>query len=136
MGGPPPVNFAPDDMADMKALLSRVIASPFAQTDDFVAKALNDFKASGEAATLGRLFAGFAAPGSEDALLDDILPDVESPTLVVWGAQDGLFPVALADIVVARTNGARKVVLPKASHFPQIDDPEGLASALVSFLPR
>ena len=134
MGGPPPVNFAPDSIADMKALLSVVIASPFAHTDEFAATALADFKASGEAATLGKLFAGFSAPDNKDKLLDDVLPDVKAPTLVVWGARDRLFPVALADMVASGVKGARKVILVNASHFPQIDDPVGLSAAIAGFV--
>lgn len=134
LSGPPPVNFAPDTVAEMQALLRTVIASPFAHTDEFAAGALAAFKANGEAATLGRLFTGFAAPDNTDLLLDDVLPKVTAPTLVVWGEQDGLFPVALADIVAGGVPGARKVTLPTASHFPQIDDPDGLAAAIGEFV--
>ena len=133
MGGPPPVNFAPDTVAEMHALLSVVIASPFAHTDEFAAQALAQFKAGGEAATLGKLFTGFASPENEDKLLDDLLPLITVPTQVVWGAKDGLFPVALADMVTGGLRNAKKIILPDASHFPQIDDPAGLSAAIAGF---
>lgn len=133
LSGPPPVNFAPNSVGEMHALIAVTIASPFAQTPEFAEKALAGFKASGEAASLGKLFADFQAPGNTDKVLDAILPNVKAPTLVVWGAKDGLFPVALADIVVAQVPTAKKVVIADASHFSQIDDPAALAKALSEF---
>lgn len=134
LSGPPPVNFAPSTVDEMQRLLETTIASPFARTREFAAQALAAFQASGEAATLGRLFAAFASPDSSDRVLDDVLPDVKAPTLVVWGAKDGLFPAALADVIAGAVAGARKVLLDDASHFPQIDDPNGLAAAIARFL--
>ncbi|WP_285713572.1 alpha/beta fold hydrolase [Erythrobacter oryzae] len=134
LSGPPPVNFAPDTVEEMHQLLSVTIASPFAQTQDFASQALAAFKASGEAASLGKLFAGFSAPDNADPVLDDVLPNVHAPTLVVWGEKDGLFPAALADMVVSQLPpGATKVIIPEASHFSQIDDPDALARALADF---
>ncbi len=132
--GPPPVNFAPDKVEEMQKLLQTVIASPSAHTNEFATKALADFKASGEAATLGKLFAGFADPANKDRVLDDVLADIKAPTLVIWGDKDGLFPVALADIVAGAVKGAKKVIIPNASHFPQIDDPKGLSAAIAAFV--
>jgi abhydrolase domain-containing protein 6 len=133
LSGPPPVNFAPDSVEEMHKLLSMVIASPFAQTPEFATQALTAFKASGEAASLGKLFAEFQSPTSIDRPLDDILPKVDAPTLVVWGAKDALFPLVLADVVMALCPGAKKVVLPNASHFAQIDDPQALAEVITAF---
>jgi triacylglycerol lipase len=134
MSGPPPVNFAPDTVDEMHKLLSVTIAAPFAQTPEFAAQALAGFKASGEAASLAKLFTDFAAPTNTDKVLDDILPNVKAPTVVIWGAKDGLFPVALADMVVGQLPaGARKVIIPDASHFSQIDNPKALSTALADF---
>lgn len=131
--GPPPVNFAPDTVEDMAKLLKTVIASPFAHSPDFAAQALAGFRAGGEAATLGKLFAGFQSGATGDRVLDDVLPEVKARSLVIWGAEDGLFPAALADMVVAGLPGSRKVLIPGASHFPQIDKPEELTKVLAEF---
>lgn len=134
LGGPPPVNFAPGTVQEMHRLLATVLDAPFAQTEAFAAQALAAFQASGEAATLGKLFSGFASPDSTDRPLDDLLPAIQSPTLVAWGANDRLFPAALADVVVAGIAGARKVLIENASHFPQVDNPGALNAALLEFL--
>jgi pimeloyl-ACP methyl ester carboxylesterase len=134
LSGPPPVNFAPDTVADMQKLLQTVIASDFAHSTEFAAQALAQFKASGEAASLGKLFGDFSKPDNKDKVLDDVLPDVKAPTLVVWGAQDALFPPALADVVVGGVKGSHKELIPNSSHFPQIDNPKGLSAAVAKFL--
>jgi pimeloyl-ACP methyl ester carboxylesterase len=134
LAGPPPVKFAPETVDEMHQLLITVLDSPFAQTPEFAAQALSDFKASGEAATLGKLFAGFGAPDNQDRVLDDLLPLIQAPTLVAWGANDRLFPAALADIVAGGVKGSRKVLIPGASHFPQIDNAPALNAELLAFL--
>lgn len=134
LSGPPPVNFAPDSVEEMSRLLSTVLDSPFAQTQAYAAQALEAFRASGEAQTLAKLFAGFASPASADRPLDELLPKISRPTLVAWGANDRLFPAALADVVVAGVPGSRKVLIERASHFPQVDNPEQLSAAIADFL--
>ena len=134
LAGPPPVNFAPDTVEEMHALLATVLDAPFAQTPEFAAQALAGFKAGGEAATLAKLFAAFGALDNRDRPLDDLLSAIQSPTLVAWGANDRLFPAALADFVVAGIPGARKLLIPNASHFPQVDNPVALNAALLEFL--
>jgi triacylglycerol lipase len=134
LSGPPPVNFAPDTVEDMHTLLATVLDAPFAQTPEFAAQALAAFKASGEAATLGKLFAAFGSSDSQDRPLDDILPSITAPTLVAWGANDRLFPAALAEVVAGGVKGSRKVLIPDASHFPQVDNPAALNAALLDFL--
>jgi triacylglycerol lipase len=133
MSGPPPVNFAPNTVEEMHALIAATVASPFARSPEFASQALARFKASGEAASLGKLFTDFQGPSNTDKVLDEILPNVKAPTLVIWGEQDGLFPMTLADVVVSKTPGAAKLIIPNASHFSQIDDPVALSTAMSDF---
>jgi len=52
------------------------------------------------------------------------LPAVLWPrTLLVWGAHDAIFPVALAERVQRAWSGVRLVVIPQAGHAPQIERP-------------
>jgi triacylglycerol lipase len=134
LSGPPPVNFVPDSVAEMQTLLRTVIESPFAHTEAFAAEALAGFRASGVAASLGKLFAGFADPASSDRPLDDVLPAVRAPALVMWGEHDRLFPLGLSDIVAAGLPGCRRLVIPGGGHFPHIDNPDAVIAALAAFL--
>jgi abhydrolase domain-containing protein 14 len=63
-----------------------------------------------------------------------LLGEVRVPALVVWGAEDRVFPVAEADRLARALEGSRKVILPRASHACYLDDPAGFHEALASFL--
>jgi triacylglycerol lipase len=128
--GEPPVNFFPGTLEEMQKLLSYVLYSDFAQTPEFAAQALAALQASGEPAIAGTLFAGLGA----SPRLEEVLPKITVPTLVIWGAEDKLFPVALAPYLTGLTPGATSVIIEKAGHFPQVDNPEAFIAAVKAFL--
>jgi pimeloyl-ACP methyl ester carboxylesterase len=66
--------------------------------------------------------------------LEELMPLISAPTLVVWGAEDRLFPPALADMVAGSIAGAEKVLIPAAGHFPQIDNLDGFLGPVQAFL--
>jgi pimeloyl-ACP methyl ester carboxylesterase len=58
----------------------------------------------------------------------------DMPTLIVWGERDHTIPVQHGlDAHHAITN-SRFETLPRAAHFPHLEDPDGLAKVLRSFL--
>jgi pimeloyl-ACP methyl ester carboxylesterase len=56
------------------------------------------------------------------------------PTLIVWGERDHTIPLAHGRRAHEDIPGSRFETLPRAAHFPHIEDPEGLAEALLQFL--
>ena len=114
----------------MKKLLGFVLASDFAHTDDFAAKAFAGFQASGEKSIEARLYPQLF--GSDR--METVMPKVKAPTLVIWGQEDKLFPAALAPYIASLTPGARSLIIEHASHFPQVDNPKALEAALIDFL--
>ena len=134
LAGPPPVNFAPETVNEMAILLRTVIEAPAAHSLGQAQLALASFRASGAAASIGKLFAGFADPTSTDVPLDLLLPSLQAPTLVMWGQNDRLFPSALADVVVAGVAGASKLLIADAGHFAQIDNAPAVIAGLQAFL--
>jgi pimeloyl-ACP methyl ester carboxylesterase len=56
------------------------------------------------------------------------------PTLIVWGERDHTIPLAHGLRAHEAIPGSRFETLPRAAHFPHIEDPEGLAGALLEFL--
>jgi pimeloyl-ACP methyl ester carboxylesterase len=56
------------------------------------------------------------------------------PTLIVWGERDHTIPLAHGRDAHAAIPGSCFVTLPRAAHFPNLEDPEGLAAALRGFL--
>jgi len=56
------------------------------------------------------------------------------PTLLVWGQRDRTIPLAHGRAAHEAVPHSRFVTLPRAAHFPHLEDPEGLASALREFI--
>jgi pimeloyl-ACP methyl ester carboxylesterase len=128
--GPSPVNFYPDTVVDMRKLLSYVLVSPTTQTQEFAERALAGLNASDDKVAAEAVFKGmFASPR-----LEEVMPGISAPTLVLWGAQDKLFPPALADLISGNIRGAKKLLIDDAGHFPQLDNPAGFHKAVSEFV--
>ncbi|MGI8579265.1 MAG: alpha/beta fold hydrolase [Solirubrobacteraceae bacterium] len=56
------------------------------------------------------------------------------PTLIVWGERDNTIPLAHGRDAHAAIRGSRLETLPRAAHFPHLEDPTGLARVLREFL--
>jgi pimeloyl-ACP methyl ester carboxylesterase len=56
------------------------------------------------------------------------------PTLIVWGERDNTIPLSHGRNAHHAIPGSRFETLPRAAHFPHLEDPEGLAAVLRRFL--
>jgi pimeloyl-ACP methyl ester carboxylesterase len=58
----------------------------------------------------------------------------EMPTLIVWGERDRTIPVEHGRDAERSIPNCRFETLPRAAHFPNLEDPEGLAAVLADFI--
>ena len=62
------------------------------------------------------------------------LDRIKVPTLVVWGAEDRLFPLAYGEAFAKGIPGARLVTIERCGHLPLVEAPEKFAAAVLDFL--
>jgi pimeloyl-ACP methyl ester carboxylesterase len=73
-------------------------------------------------------------PYLHDPALARRLHLVGAPTLVVWGAEDGIVPLAHGEAYAAAIPGARLVVLDGCGHLPALERPAAVASLVADFV--
>jgi pimeloyl-ACP methyl ester carboxylesterase len=66
--------------------------------------------------------------------LHDLLPEVTAPTLLIWGRQDTITPVSVAQTFTDRLPNARLRVLDRCGHAPNIERPEEFNRLVEEFL--
>lgn len=73
-------------------------------------------------------------PYLHDPKLPHRLHRAAMPALVLWGAQDGLLPPALADVWAQALPNARVEILPETGHVAHLERPERFAALVTDFL--
>jgi len=86
---------------------------------------------AGDGYTVGRLIESMLR--REDTL-DRRLAAIRQPTLIVWGREDRLIPLAFGERFRREIGGSRLVVLDRCGHMPQVECATELSTALERFL--
>lgn len=76
----------------------------------------------------------YAANDLKESGLWPRLGEIRCPTLVVWGAEDRMFPARYARDAQAALPGAQLAVIPRCGHFPQIEAAEQFHELLLGLL--
>jgi pimeloyl-ACP methyl ester carboxylesterase len=58
---------------------------------------------------------------------------INRPTLLIWGANDGLVTVPYAEAYCQLIPGAKLVIIPDAGHLPQVEQPDRFIDHVLSF---
>ena len=77
------------------------------------------------------------ARAAASILQDDVRPllqRISAPTLLVWGALDGLTPLRDGKYMSTQIPNARLLVLEGAAHMPMVDQPRQFNAAVLDFL--
>jgi pimeloyl-ACP methyl ester carboxylesterase len=73
-------------------------------------------------------------PRNNDPQLRKWLHRIKVPTLLVWGADDRLFPRAYADAYQQLIPGAKLAIFPQCGHLPHVENGDAFAAELESFI--
>ncbi|MFI5059742.1 MAG: alpha/beta fold hydrolase [Candidatus Acidiferrales bacterium] len=121
----------PSTLAGMRGLMEAVFYDTSWVTEDALRKIFADKLSVHDGYTV-RSILGNPATASER--LDTRLGEIHVPTLVVWGKQDNLLPIANGERYAAGIPGARMISFDKCGHVPPIEKAEEFVSAVTAFL--
>ena len=73
-------------------------------------------------------------PAGQREVLIDQLPQLQMPTLIVWGIEDRVFPYWQAIDAAARLKKGTLKLIPSCGHLPHVEQPRRFVSILDEFL--
>jgi len=115
----------------MKVLVAKVFYNKLFLTDAAIDQAIAARLAAGDGYTINSITESIIR--GED-YLDDSVKTIKRPTLLVWGRQDGLVPVAEGELFKKDIAGSQLVVFDQCGHMPQIEKPAEFNAAVIKFL--
>ena len=120
----------PSTIAGWRTLIELVFYDKKMVSDEGVMQAFTQHMRNNDGYTIERTVASFASPQFEDGHLASI----HAATLVVWGRQDELIPLASGEKLRDGIAGAKLLVVEHCGHVPQIEKPAEFNQALLEFL--
>jgi pimeloyl-ACP methyl ester carboxylesterase len=121
----------PTTRAGMKLLVGKVFYNKAFQTEAAIDQAIAARMAAGDAYTINSISESIIR--GED-FLDDVVKTIKRPTLIIWGRQDGLVPLADGERFNKDIAGSKMVVIEECGHVPNAEKPGEFNAALLKFL--
>jgi len=127
----PGVDLRVSTHAHMRAVLECMFYNKSMVTSELVDLAYSLHLQRGDGSTIRSVLETIFLP---DEKLDHIIDGLKAPTLILWGEQDALTPLAMAQNFQQLIGGARLEVIPECGHFAALEKPEELAQRVLAFL--
>jgi len=121
----------PSSLAAMRGVMEAVFYDTSWVNEDALRKIFTDKLAVHDGYTVRSFLAN---PKRDKERLDERLGSIKAPTLVVWGKQDKLLPIASGERYAAGIAGAKMVSFEKCGHVPAVEKTEEFLAAVVPFL--
>ena len=121
----------PTTRAGMKLLVGKVFYNKAFQTDAAIDQAIAARLAANDGYTINSISESIMR--GED-FLDDVVKTIKRPTLIIWGRQDGLVPLAEGERFNKDIAGSKMVVIEECGHVPNAEKPGEFNAALLKFL--
>jgi len=121
----------PTTREGMKTLAAKIFYNKAFQTDAAIDAAMAARFAAGDGFTIKTITESIIR--GED-FLDDTVKTIKRPTLIVWGREDGLTPVADAGRFQKDIAGSKLVVFDQCGHVPNVEKAGEFNAAVIKFL--
>jgi len=126
-----PVDLNPASLDGMRRVMEIIFYNKQLLTDQLVRQVFERHVQSGDGYTIQRVLAGVFAGGQYE---DENLASIHAPTLVVWGREDALIPLAMGERFEKGIAGARLVVIEQCGHVPQLEKSIEFNTELLKFV--
>lgn len=127
----PSISLNPSSLAEMRKVLEAVFYDKKIVTEEFVQLAYRAHLQNNDGYTIQRTLAGFSSP---DQFETAKLAVIHAPTLIVWGRQDELTPLAMGEQLREGISGAKLAQFDQCGHIPQMEKPAEFNRAVLEFL--
>ena len=121
----------PTTREGMKVLVEKVFYNKAFQTDAAIDMAIAARLAAGDGYTINSITESIIR--GED-FLDDVVKTIKRPTLLIWGRQDGLVPLAEGERFNKDIAGSKMIVIDQCGHVPNLEKPGEFNAAVLKFL--
>jgi pimeloyl-ACP methyl ester carboxylesterase len=121
----------PSSLAAMRGLMEAVFYDTSWLNEDALRKVFTDKLTTKDSYTVRSILSN---PALATERLDERLGSIKVPTLVAWGKQDKLLPIASGEKYSAGIAGAKLVSFEKCGHVPPIEKTEEFLAAVMPFL--
>jgi pimeloyl-ACP methyl ester carboxylesterase len=121
----------PSSLVAMRGLMEAVFYDTSWLNDEALRKIFTDKLAVKDGYTVRSILSNASL---ETLRMDSRLGSIKVPTLVTWGKQDKLLPIASGERYAAGIAGAKLVSFDKCGHVPPIEKTEEFLAAVTGFL--
>ena len=121
----------PTTRAEMKILVAKVFYNKAFQSDAGIDQSMTARLGAGDGYTIKSIIESIIR--GED-LLDDFAKTIKTPTLLIWGRQDGLVPLSDGERLHKDIAGSTMVVIDECGHIPNLEKPGEFNAAVLKFL--
>ena len=121
----------PTTREGMKDLSAKVFYNKVFLTDAAIDRAMTARLSAGDGYTINSLIESIIR--GED-FLDDTVKTIKRPTLIVWGRQDGLMPLAEGEHFKRDIAGSQMIVFDECGHVPNFEKAAEFNAAVIKFL--
>ena len=117
--------------AQMRVFLESMFYNKDLVTDALVDLSYSQHLERGDGATIASVIETFRVP---DEKLEPRLGKLTAPTLLLWGEQDALTPLAMAQEFQRLIRGSQLEAIPECGHFPCLEKPAEFSRRVLEFL--